>query len=133
MVVNKVVYSKEFLSQTGWNDISHHGSGNWIPYQKINDKHSKLMENIIKEFAIKSNINLYYFSQKEAEGFDGRQFYTFDFGADFPEQKEEDRENNVNYSAIVNIKKSGKLEELSKTCDLEDFLIKEGFKETKKE
>jgi hypothetical protein len=132
MAVNgkKVEYSKRFISKTDSEDISHHGSPEWRYFQTINDEDIKLRKLIIDKFALKSKISTYGWSG-EAEGFDGKQQYKFGFNADFPEKPETEGEKNVNYSSIVGIIKAGALEELAKECDLEKFLLNEGFKRKK--
>jgi len=134
MAVNekKVEYSKNFISKTDSKDISHHGSPEWESFQTINDEDIKLRKLIINKFALTSKISFYYWNG-EAEGFDGKQQYRFEFNTDFPKIPETEREKNVNYSSMVEIIKAGALEELTKDCDLEIFLKEKGFKkETEK-
>ncbi len=124
----EIRYTKKFLSTTEWENVGYNGSDRYIPHQAIDEEYLKLIKNILKKFAIKSEINPHYYWEKEAYGFDGEQHYSFSFGSNFPEQQEEDKEKNVNYFAYVDIKKAGALEKISKNCDLEEFLLKEDFK-----
>ena len=58
-------------------------------------------------------------------GYDGRQFYKWTAGDNLgPRINEEER---IKYNLIYSIQKSGRLEDLSKNCDLEDFLENRGF------
>jgi hypothetical protein len=129
-IKNEIRYTKEFLSKTDYNDKSHHGSPQWESYQTINEEDIKFRKLLLESFVLKSDINIYYW-KGEGEGFDGKQQYIFRFYSEFPGIKETERDKNVNYNSGVAIKKAGALEEITKDCDLETFLLSNGFKKEK--
>lgn len=117
MAINqkKTEYFKEFISKTKYTDTAYHGSPRWEPSQTIGKEDDDLRKEIISKFALKDS----------SEGFDGCFQYKFNFCSKLEFIKSEE---NVPYITTIEIKKAGKLENLSTNCDLEDFLLEKGFK-----
>ncbi len=133
MAINqkKTEYFKEFVSKTKYTDTAYHGSPRWEPSQTIGKEDDELREEIISKFALKGErcINLgkglgHSEVINDPEGFDGKFFYTFRFYSNLGIIKSEE---NVPYITTIEIKKAGKLENLSTNCDLEDFLLEKRF------
>ena len=116
MAIKEVKYSKKFLSQTGYEDISHHGSPKWRHFQKTGKEDEKFREEIVSKYALSKNGEINYY---DYFGFDGNQQYKFWMSEKFSKklQKYNIKENG-NYSTHINITKAGNGNSLEKLCDL---------------
>ena len=133
MAITELSYSKEFISETKYEKgIYYHDFSRLEPYQTVSKIDEELRKKIINTFALKSGINTSYWDGK-AEGYDGKNYYIFNFTSKFPKIKKENVEMNINYNSIVEIKKAGNKQIISLSSDLEDFLIESGFKKESKE
>lgn len=129
MVVTEVQYSKKVLSKTDANDVSYHGSPTYEYFQTTGKEDLEIREEITEKFSIKTHIS-HSNSYREEEGFDGKNFYIFNFSGK-PKTLKNDEKKNVEYDAIISIKKAGNKKDLENLCDLEEFLIEKGFRQVK--
>jgi hypothetical protein len=113
--MKKVIYSKESLSATDYEDISTHGSPNFVPFHVIAKEDKDLMDQITREFNLFNGV-----------GFDGRHLYRFKIYGK-PKISEEKSEENINYKTSIHIEKVGAQSLKPSLCDLEIFLIENGF------
>jgi len=128
VVVENIIYSKEFLSNTNEEDVSSHGPSEGY-FQEIGKADLRCRNKIINRFAINDFVRLLEdgYCEKERYGFDGKFLYSFNFSGG-PKTLEKNPEENVNYFSNVIIKKSGSEKIYPKSlCDLEEFLIEQGF------
>ena len=128
-MIAEIQYSKDFISKTGYEPAGNHGHPPESFYQQISDDEQNLREEIVKKFALNSEIHSSYYGRKgtaEGEGFDGKLQYKFEFSTTL--KTPDNPEKNISYESLVAIKKAGKEELLSDLCDLECFLLENKFK-----
>jgi len=112
MVIKEVQYKRNFISR---NSGICKGTGN---FSQITSKEDDLIR-----YEVQTKFNVYGIN---GMGFDGKQFYHYDVGGNLGPRINE--ENSIEYTTKYNIKKSGKLEDISENCELEEFLLIKGFK-----
>lgn len=117
-------YTKAYISETDEEDVSHHGSPTWIPYQKINTEDEKIRKKIIKSFKLKEEGEGI---SKKYLGFDGEFMYFFSFRPYSDRISDLGEKENKEYTSAVFIQKTGNVEFISHLCDLEKFLLEKKF------
>jgi len=110
MVVKKIMYEKEYFSRKS--EVCK-GTGNFSQITAQED--NELRHEIQEKFDVKGT---------NGSGFDGEQLYYFDVIGN-PNSKINE-EKSINYKTTYFIKKAGT--NISKNCDLEEFLLTKGFK-----
>ncbi len=124
MAVNHLTYTREFLSETYHEDISHHGSPEYFPMQRTSKLDVELRKKIFEDFS--------YYEQQEDRfdhgiktgfGFDGKVKYRFEITGNPTVHGDK----NAKYAVKVNITKAGNKKDLSELSDLEVFLITAAF------
>jgi len=108
----EIEYVKDFLSV----------KGKVNPFNNNFHQESCEEDNSLR-YKIQSKFDVYGIN---GMGYDGKQLYKWCVGDNIGPRINE--EESVKYSLTYSITKSGKLEDLSENCDLEDFLLTKGFK-----
>ncbi len=131
MGIVKLKYFRDFSSKTEYVDDSHHGSPDWVPYQTLGTKDRQLREICFENFALDERMVRYDshldINEKIGLGSDENCQYKFEINGG-PMSESKDGKKRVDYTVVVKIVKSGGRSAIKKTCDLEKFLISEGFK-----
>jgi len=123
-VIGTFTYQKEYKSS--WKSVEDratHGSDHYIPKTTLATEDKKLQEKIKENYAHSKN-----YQQNEHEGFDGNYQYNFWFSNDIKITEGEKAKTPIKYNSTVEVRRSGNKERIKKECDLELFLLKEGFK-----
>lgn len=124
-VKKRIEYKREFLSETGQEDVSYHGSPIYVDVQYNSQEDENIRKEIIAQFSIDCEGSVH-------KGFDGDSFYFFQVTGT-PQTDFKNRKKQIKYNAEVAIKKAGAKSNLENLCDLEEFLIEKGFSEKKVE
>ena len=121
MAVITVDYLKNFISQTTQVYRRHHGSGDWIDVQRINDEDKGIREELKEWFAFREG-------RKEGiyEGFDGTCHYSWEFSDDLSKEGKE----SCKYQTRVHLIKAGANDhgKLTSYSEIEGMLVSRGFK-----
>ena len=127
MVIKKTNYQKVFLSETDHEDISHHGSPDYKPFQTTSKEDEKLRKEITEKFSLNTGQNKH--GEKTEFGFDGKQQYKFTFWQDLEIRNKVYRnpEISTEYFSKIQIIKAGNKNDLENLCDMEEFLLEKGF------
>lgn len=123
MAIKDVNYSKTFISKTEYANLGTSESPRTRYFQNISDEDRNFREKVIQKFGHFGVVDL----MRDNFGSDGKQIYTFGFNG-IPSPIESDQNNE--YASVVNIRKSGEENFLDDFCDLELFLVREGFQKS---